>query len=370
MPTLGWRWLVALSSLPLLLLLLFLPLLPESPRFLLVKGRSEEALATLTRMAAANGKALPRGTLCLTLARSEADGKELPGEEDVRADARTCEVQGLGADGGTQRLSSPSTEEGPGSAPPSSSVAAGRAGRSTETASGSAAGRGSGYWQASPSERETLAVRAEALPAGQFGGLDASLGNGGRVEEAVEGSVWESPDSEPLLVHSSSAADAGDIKQPEKSPAEQIVPPSSSGSSTMTGNHSGSSSSNSNSSSSSTASTSSGSSWFSTSLRLLQPPHRSSTLLLWAVFFANAFSYYGLVLLTAQLAGTAAAAAASTSACAHVPALDGSGASAAAAAVTAAAAADPKDGAYADIFVTSAAGTGLRAYGFAKSVLL
>lgn len=36
---------------------------------------------------------------------------------------------------------------------------------------------------------------------------------------------------------------------------------------------------------------------------LLSPPLLSSTLLLWSVFFANAFTYYGLVLLTSQLSG-------------------------------------------------------------------
>jgi hypothetical protein len=36
---------------------------------------------------------------------------------------------------------------------------------------------------------------------------------------------------------------------------------------------------------------------------LLSPPLISSTILLWSVFFANAFTYYGLVLLTSQLSG-------------------------------------------------------------------
>jgi hypothetical protein len=36
---------------------------------------------------------------------------------------------------------------------------------------------------------------------------------------------------------------------------------------------------------------------------LLSPELRRSTLLLWAVFFGNAFSYYGLVLLTSELNG-------------------------------------------------------------------
>ncbi|CAH9138900.1 unnamed protein product [Cuscuta epithymum] len=41
--------------------------------------------------------------------------------------------------------------------------------------------------------------------------------------------------------------------------------------------------------------------WFSSLAMLLSPSLARSTLLLWVVFFGNAFSYYGLVLLTTQL---------------------------------------------------------------------
>nr|CAN64534.1 hypothetical protein VITISV_042940 [Vitis vinifera] len=44
MPTLGWRWLLALSALPSLLLLIFYRVTPESPRYLCLKGRTTEAL--------------------------------------------------------------------------------------------------------------------------------------------------------------------------------------------------------------------------------------------------------------------------------------------------------------------------------------
>lgn len=40
--------------------------------------------------------------------------------------------------------------------------------------------------------------------------------------------------------------------------------------------------------------------WLSTFLMLLSPKLAKSTLLLWIVFFGNAFSYYGLVLLTSE----------------------------------------------------------------------
>lgn len=63
MPTLGWRWLLAFSSLPSLLLLLFYRVVPESPRYLCLKGRTTEALRILEKVAKTNGKTLPPGIL-------------------------------------------------------------------------------------------------------------------------------------------------------------------------------------------------------------------------------------------------------------------------------------------------------------------
>ena len=59
----GWRWLVAISSVPLLLLMLLYPLLPESPYWLLAMGRTQEVHALLTRIARMNGRELPPGRL-------------------------------------------------------------------------------------------------------------------------------------------------------------------------------------------------------------------------------------------------------------------------------------------------------------------
>ena len=47
LPRLGWRWLLALSATPLLLLLLLYPMLPESPHWLVAKRRYAEAEALL-----------------------------------------------------------------------------------------------------------------------------------------------------------------------------------------------------------------------------------------------------------------------------------------------------------------------------------
>uniref|UniRef100_A0A453CSL8 Major facilitator superfamily (MFS) profile domain-containing protein n=1 Tax=Aegilops tauschii subsp. strangulata TaxID=200361 RepID=A0A453CSL8_AEGTS len=63
MPKFGWRWLLALSSVPSLLLLLFYAITPESPRFLCMKGRTMEAVDVLEKMARLNGAQLPSGKL-------------------------------------------------------------------------------------------------------------------------------------------------------------------------------------------------------------------------------------------------------------------------------------------------------------------
>lgn len=63
MPKLGWRWLLALSSLPTSFLLLFYKLTPESPRYLCSKGRTTDAIDVLEKIARVNGKKLPSGIL-------------------------------------------------------------------------------------------------------------------------------------------------------------------------------------------------------------------------------------------------------------------------------------------------------------------
>ena len=63
MPRLGWRWLLALSSLPSSLLLIFYRVTPESPRYLCLMGRTTEAIDVLEKIARMNGTELPCGTL-------------------------------------------------------------------------------------------------------------------------------------------------------------------------------------------------------------------------------------------------------------------------------------------------------------------
>ncbi|XP_040014005.1 synaptic vesicle 2-related protein-like [Xiphias gladius] len=63
MPTLGWRWLLGLSTLPMAIFVCFCFWLPESPRFNMLKGQREKAMATLTRIAKGNGKTMPKGKM-------------------------------------------------------------------------------------------------------------------------------------------------------------------------------------------------------------------------------------------------------------------------------------------------------------------
>jgi putative MFS transporter len=58
-PRLGWRWLLAVSALPGLIVFLIRRNVPESPRYLLVNGQPEKARAVLAQVAAENGHTLP-----------------------------------------------------------------------------------------------------------------------------------------------------------------------------------------------------------------------------------------------------------------------------------------------------------------------
>jgi len=62
-PQLGWKLLLAISAIPLFVLMLFYPCLPESPRWDLANGNIDRAAATLQRAADRNGRELPPGKL-------------------------------------------------------------------------------------------------------------------------------------------------------------------------------------------------------------------------------------------------------------------------------------------------------------------
>ncbi|KAF2309178.1 hypothetical protein GH714_001057 [Hevea brasiliensis] len=85
MPRLGWRWLLALSALPSLLLFIFYSLTPESPRYLCLKGRKNDALRILEKISKLNGKELPPGVL-VTDHEIELQERRLPPGDGHRDD--------------------------------------------------------------------------------------------------------------------------------------------------------------------------------------------------------------------------------------------------------------------------------------------
>lgn len=72
MPILGWRWLLVISAIPNALLATQSCLVPESPRYLGLKGDSEGAMHELKKVADMNGTSLPPGRL-LVRASSNTD---------------------------------------------------------------------------------------------------------------------------------------------------------------------------------------------------------------------------------------------------------------------------------------------------------
>ena len=71
----GWRALLLASAIPSVLLLFLFPWVPESPRFLLVKGKQAEAKKALEKVAAVNRATLPAGWADVVLVAREDLGK-------------------------------------------------------------------------------------------------------------------------------------------------------------------------------------------------------------------------------------------------------------------------------------------------------
>jgi hypothetical protein len=81
LPTYGWRAFLVVSTLPCFLLTIFLfwdiflGYLPESPRYLMIAGREEEAMCTLVEMLRQNGKTAPVGFVLARERRSEGSSR-------------------------------------------------------------------------------------------------------------------------------------------------------------------------------------------------------------------------------------------------------------------------------------------------------
>ncbi|XP_048642827.1 putative transporter SVOPL isoform X5 [Marmota marmota marmota] len=62
-PTIGWRWLIRIASIPGIILIMAFKFIPESARFNVSTGNTQAALATLERIARMNRSVMPEGRL-------------------------------------------------------------------------------------------------------------------------------------------------------------------------------------------------------------------------------------------------------------------------------------------------------------------
>ncbi|KAI5775196.1 SVOPL protein [Gulo gulo luscus] len=62
-PTIGWRWLIRIASIPGIILILAFKFIPESARFNVSTGNTQAALATLQHIAKMNRSVMPEGKL-------------------------------------------------------------------------------------------------------------------------------------------------------------------------------------------------------------------------------------------------------------------------------------------------------------------
>ncbi|KAL1275130.1 hypothetical protein QQF64_027944 [Cirrhinus molitorella] len=77
MPTLGWKWLLAFSTFPLVVFAASCCWLPESARFDVLRGREDKALDTLKYIAAVNGSSVPTGRLIVNTQTERGRIKDL-----------------------------------------------------------------------------------------------------------------------------------------------------------------------------------------------------------------------------------------------------------------------------------------------------
>ena len=71
----GWRYLIAMASAPLILAILGLIFVPETPRFLLVSCKKKEALRVISKLFTWNGRSFPETCAGLTACKLEEGGQ-------------------------------------------------------------------------------------------------------------------------------------------------------------------------------------------------------------------------------------------------------------------------------------------------------
>ncbi|CAG9461743.1 unnamed protein product [Pedinophyceae sp. YPF-701] len=258
LPSLNWRWLVGLSSIPLWLLMGLYPLVPESPHFLLSTGDSDRARKVLEGIARWNHTQVPQGRLVTAEEKKEVVRAAQEAEEEEAAEYWATPV-GLVTTASFRRRPE-SAEESPhhlrkrGSTdahPPRGPWVQTQRWHDRDVADARASPGGTG-----------AAAAAGGTQAGGGGGEEDALGRG---THAVQGQPWTTaydPNGDVTVVAAAGvtyAADAGERW------GRQL--------------------------------------WqdLKDSMQVLYPPYREVTVLLLTVWFASACTYYGVVLLATSL---------------------------------------------------------------------
>lgn len=76
-PRMGWRWLLAVSALPGIIIIFVRRYIPESPRYLLVQGKNKEALEVLRKVAIENGVSLDDVSGLTKVETRQSEAKDL-----------------------------------------------------------------------------------------------------------------------------------------------------------------------------------------------------------------------------------------------------------------------------------------------------
>ncbi|XP_060075851.1 putative transporter SVOPL [Ylistrum balloti] len=77
LPTLGWRWLLFISSIPSFIICIVMKFLPESARYLVAAGRREEAIKVLEKAARTNSATIPEGRLISSTVTEQGKMRDL-----------------------------------------------------------------------------------------------------------------------------------------------------------------------------------------------------------------------------------------------------------------------------------------------------
>ncbi|XP_027429630.1 putative transporter SVOPL isoform X3 [Zalophus californianus] len=83
-PTIGWRWLIRIASIPGIILILAFKFIPESARFSVSTGNTQAALATLQRIARINRSVMPEGKLVEPILEKRGRFADLLGAKYLR----------------------------------------------------------------------------------------------------------------------------------------------------------------------------------------------------------------------------------------------------------------------------------------------